>query len=763
MKKRTFCYLLALSLCAGIMTPVTTHAADVTLSNEEQQVIEAQSVKKKVNTVITTDGEIDDMNSFLRWLLYSNEMNIEGIVLSASCWHYAGGTVKMPDGTDGETYNSYRWLGNRWLPLFLEEYEKVYDNLIVHEPDMPAPEYLQSIFAIGNIKYYGEMDEITEGSELIKDRILSNPDGEDLVLQVWGGANTVCRALKSIEEEYKDTDDWERIYNKISNEVFLWMITDQDRSSSTSGTGINGYIKPNWPEIRYTLTNNLANPIGYGRVINDETPWYQKEWTDKIQNIGSSLLQHHVADGGGWDYRNASLSENGITNPEHKFYTVPDEPNVNNYPYDTWGETENRGKVDNEDAWTYQYIGEGDNPAWFALIDNGLRGGIEHMEWGNWAGRMKTVDGIQYLDTAEYVSESAVDGNPSAIGKESVMSAQRWIEDIQYDYAARAQWTVQSNYEDANHAPKSGVMNGLDLTVSPGEEITLNGVAYDPDGDNLSYSWYRYAEADTYGGTGTNKGTFKLSSEKDCTYTVPTDAKAGDTIHLIFETSDKEDNPDMTSMKAYKRVVLTVGENTDTALNISTKAHNVKVGDYFNVDASFKETKNSNTVVLNYSFDSAKFEYANYTVPKGGNISVIDTQYGDGYAKITLMIPDYEAEDLGSIMLHAKEDAILSNEQQTITVNSDYVVKNEDGNKVVESVTATTNFTTIGTGTPEPALLGDTNGDGVVDLIDLSNMIDWFGVDSSDTEWLNKYTYFDFNNNSTIDIYDISSVARLIE
>ena len=29
-------------------------------------------VKQKLRTVVTTDGEIDDMNSFIRFLLYSN-------------------------------------------------------------------------------------------------------------------------------------------------------------------------------------------------------------------------------------------------------------------------------------------------------------------------------------------------------------------------------------------------------------------------------------------------------------------------------------------------------------------------------------------------------------------------------------------------------------------------------------------------------------------------------------------------------------------
>ena len=48
----------------------------------------------RIQTVITTDGEVDDMNSFIRALYYSNEMDIRGIVLSASMYHYAGNIKK---------------------------------------------------------------------------------------------------------------------------------------------------------------------------------------------------------------------------------------------------------------------------------------------------------------------------------------------------------------------------------------------------------------------------------------------------------------------------------------------------------------------------------------------------------------------------------------------------------------------------------------------------------------------------------------------
>lgn len=47
----------------------------------------AQAGPDKPRTVITTDGEVDDVDSFIRMLLYSNEFEVEGLVYSSSQWH----------------------------------------------------------------------------------------------------------------------------------------------------------------------------------------------------------------------------------------------------------------------------------------------------------------------------------------------------------------------------------------------------------------------------------------------------------------------------------------------------------------------------------------------------------------------------------------------------------------------------------------------------------------------------------------------------
>ena len=41
-------------------------------------------------TIVMTDGEVDDMDSFMRFLLYTNDVDVRGIIYTSSEWHYKG-------------------------------------------------------------------------------------------------------------------------------------------------------------------------------------------------------------------------------------------------------------------------------------------------------------------------------------------------------------------------------------------------------------------------------------------------------------------------------------------------------------------------------------------------------------------------------------------------------------------------------------------------------------------------------------------------
>jgi hypothetical protein len=88
------------------------------------------------------------------------------------------------------------------------------------------------------------------------------------------------------------------------------------------------------------------------------------------------------------------------------------------------------------------------------------------------------------------------------------------------DFASRASWCAAPRYEDANHAPEVTMAEGLDLVASAGERLVLHAMASDPDGDEVSCGWFRYADADGYAG--------EVTLETDgsvCMVRVPGDAR----------------------------------------------------------------------------------------------------------------------------------------------------------------------------------------------------------------------------------------------
>lgn len=150
----------------------------------------------KPRTVVTTDMEQDDLASLIRYLLYTNDLDTEGIVYTSSKFHWAGdgrGTeFFLPDREYDTPQTSWRWTGTRTIQdQVLPAYARVYPNLRRHDRDYPAPAELLSRVKIGNIVFEGEMSADTAGSNLIRDLLLGH-DRRPLYLQAWGGTNTIA-------------------------------------------------------------------------------------------------------------------------------------------------------------------------------------------------------------------------------------------------------------------------------------------------------------------------------------------------------------------------------------------------------------------------------------------------------------------------------------------------------------------------------------------------------------------------------------------
>lgn len=147
--------------------------------------------------VVTADPELDDNNSLIRFLLYSTDMEIEGLIYASSKYHWKGdgkGTKWFVPGREYDRFGlnecpceSWRWAEDeRFIHDVVEAYEKVYPNLMRHHPNYPTPDYLKSKIKFGNIEFDGDFSKDTPGSDLIKSLILDDKPGP-LFITAWGG------------------------------------------------------------------------------------------------------------------------------------------------------------------------------------------------------------------------------------------------------------------------------------------------------------------------------------------------------------------------------------------------------------------------------------------------------------------------------------------------------------------------------------------------------------------------------------------------
>jgi hypothetical protein len=129
--------------------------------------------------IITQDGEVDDRSSFVRFLLYTPDMDLRGVVATNSKWQREG------HGLD-------------WIFEAYERYGQVRENLLLHHPGYPSVQQLKSLTVSGNEDPLhltgGAPYADTEGSELIL-RELRKIEGSPLHIACWGGMNTVVQAL----------------------------------------------------------------------------------------------------------------------------------------------------------------------------------------------------------------------------------------------------------------------------------------------------------------------------------------------------------------------------------------------------------------------------------------------------------------------------------------------------------------------------------------------------------------------------------------
>jgi hypothetical protein len=170
-----------------------------------------QSEKGKHRVIVLTDieNEPDDAQSLVRFLLYSNQFDVEGLIATTSI----------------HKKNS---LATWRIKEIVEAYGKVRDNLLIHEQGYPEQSYLENVIKEGypafGMEAVGQGFD-SEGSDWIIETV-DKKDDRPLWVLVWGGPNCLSQALYKISMTRSPYE-----LDEFVSKLRVYTISDQDDSA----------------------------------------------------------------------------------------------------------------------------------------------------------------------------------------------------------------------------------------------------------------------------------------------------------------------------------------------------------------------------------------------------------------------------------------------------------------------------------------------------------------------------------------------------
>jgi len=478
-----------LSVALGSLLPrIAESAAPVT---------PAKVANRPNRLIVLTDigAEVDDTESMVRLLLYSDVIDIQGLIATTSTWKR---TSVSPD----------------LIEDVVRAYSKVQINLLRHDPNYAAADSLEALIKRG-FPAYGMTGvgpgKDSEGSEWII-RTLERNDDRTLWVSIWGGANTLAQALYKLRAT-RPAAEVDRLISKLR----VYSISDQDDSGP--------WIRKNFPKLFYIVSPGGDYKAATWVGINSFVPGIDNS------TISNKWLAEHIQEGHGplgaaypdvaygmegdtpsW----LALIPNGLSEPEH-----PD--------WGGWGGRYELYKPEAHVTDPRTFIGgvaipPESRPIWTNAID-------------------------EYTPPVAGEYERATKRGEKSY-KSYTATLWRWRDDFQNDFAARMGWTTKS-YQEANHPPTPVLDHAGTFTMRSGQALELSARgSLDPDGDSLSYFWFLYREAGTYQGAVNIEGAENM----DHLSLVAPNVDKPETIQLILRVTDKG----MPPLSRYRRIVVTV-------------------------------------------------------------------------------------------------------------------------------------------------------------------------------------------------------------
>jgi hypothetical protein len=460
----------------------------------------------KPRVVVLSDigNEPDDQMSFVRFLVYSNELDIEGLVASTSTWQR---TVVHPET----------------MREIVDTYGQVRPNLLLHAGGWPTAAALRAVVTSGQPAYGMAAvgtDKMSPGAAMLI-RAADRPDPRPLWVSVWGGANTLAQALLHVRETRSPAD-----VAAFVHKLRVYSISDQDDAGP--------WIRQNFPALYYIVKPSPPNGEEY----------YYATWTGISGDV-------YYRNGEGADFRtvtNEWLEANirskgplGAHYPDYAFIMEGDTPSylgllgngLESYRNPSWG------------GWGGRYVfrqpyGE-THPIW--------------SQGGDLFPRVTSQDTVIGVDRRPHTSDQATIWRWRQAYQNDFAARMDWT----VKPYARANHNPQVR---VNGIPGIAPMV-IDARV--GTPVTLDAAGTrDPDRNRLQFTWFHYQEAGF--GTAPALAAVTLSRGRGPRTTVTPTATcrpqwlpsgpcpATGVAHVILAVTDTG-SPSLTT---YRRVILNV-------------------------------------------------------------------------------------------------------------------------------------------------------------------------------------------------------------
>ena len=278
-----------------------------------------------------TNSDPDDVQSMMRFLLYANEFDVEGLIASAGTFSMVANKQNILD--------------------VLDRYDQVDDNLRTHDPEYPTAAYLRSV------TYQGMGNEgnisiswgctASSWSSIIgsgrdseaSDAIIAAADKNDprpIYIGVWGGPREIGQAVWKVQNT-RSQSELDAFISKLcvfliacqdgthgwlmNNFPYLFIIESRSTYQGMFGTGSQSWVYDNiinnhgplcaiyepsamcgdgvcegdTPSFLYLVSANM-HPLGRNRLGNDPEDPTQNSWGGRYNHRSGT---NHYVDGPG--------------------------------------------------------------------------------------------------------------------------------------------------------------------------------------------------------------------------------------------------------------------------------------------------------------------------------------------------------------------------------------------------------------------------------------------------------------------------------